>query len=116
MLAFAPDGRTIAGATEAGAIPTWDCATGQMQSTYLPAGSSLRPVSALCYSNRGTMLAAGRADGRVEVWDTQTGQERLAILPGSRSVTAFAFSPSDRLLAVGLLRQPTTVWSVQRGN
>lgn len=111
-LAFAPDGRSIAGATEAGTVHVWDCATGRMQATLLPAGSNVRPVSSLSYSRSGKLLAAGRADGCVEVWDASSGRERLSIQPGSRSVTALAFSPSDRALAVGLLRQPTTVWAV----
>jgi WD40 repeat protein len=58
------------------------------------------------------MLAAGRADGRVNVWDAESGAERMAFQPGSRTVTALAFTPSGRSLAVGQLLQPTTVWAV----
>jgi hypothetical protein len=111
-LAFAPDGQTLAGATEAGAVHRWDCATGVLAGTYLPADSTLRPVSALAFSADGSRLAVGRGDGRAAVWNVESGREILSILPGTRTVTALAFSPSGRSLAVGLLRQPTTVWTV----
>jgi WD40 repeat protein len=111
-LAFSPDSRTLAGATEAGTVHRWDCRTGRMLETYLPVDSALRPVSALAFAPNGSVLASGRSDGRVDVWSVESGREILAIQPGSRTVSALSFSPSGRSLAVGLFRQPTTVWAV----
>ena len=59
-----------------------------------------------------TLVAAGTGDGRVRLWNLATDQEWVLDV-GPRAVTALAFAPDGRTLAVGLgNKQPVTLWNL----
>jgi WD40 repeat protein len=100
-IAFSPDGKLLASASEEPSVRVWDLAAGKTQRTlagaydqvyFLPDGRSL--------------VTAGGDNGEVRFWNLQTGQfERSVILKGVVSVTAV--SPDGQQVAEV---EPETGW------
>src|SRR5262249_5400590 len=74
-VAFAPDGKTLASASEDGQIRFWAADTGQQQNA---AQADRHAIRALAFSPGGKTLASGDDRGRIRLWDPATGKERLA--------------------------------------
>jgi hypothetical protein len=92
-VAFSPDGRLLATASDDETVRLWDPATGKRLRTL--AGHT-GPVRGVAFSPDGRLLAT--ANGRTaRLWDPATG-ERLR-KPTGRGVDRVAFSPDGRLLA-----------------
>jgi WD40 repeat protein/tRNA A-37 threonylcarbamoyl transferase component Bud32 len=117
-VAFSPDGRRIASASEDGTVRVWDAQTRQETLTLRGHREGVRSVA---FSPDGWRIASsGFEDGRVKVWDAQTGQLALTItLPlesEGDTVSSVAFSPDGKRLASGIYGDPTVmVWDVQTG-
>jgi WD40 repeat protein len=111
-LQFSPDGRYLATAgwhrqIEEYTTTIWNLQSGQplVRDNYLDS-------VAVAYSHNGQLVAAGGFDGRVEVWqltgsdpyrdppDESLARAVLAEMPVSE-LRSLAFSPDDRLLAIG---------------
>jgi WD40 repeat protein/serine/threonine protein kinase len=79
-------------------------------------------IRALVFSPRGAVLASSDRDGVCKLWDAATGQEQRT-LRRQQSVSALAFSPDGRTIAVGThpvneldRRQASvTLWDVASG-
>ncbi|MBA4066138.1 MAG: hypothetical protein C0501_20955 [Isosphaera sp.] len=113
-LAFTPDGRRLAGATDHGAVYVWEADGGQWVAGRGPDDGWARPVTALAFSPDGKRLAAGRSDGRVYLWDTAGGTDAAVLTAGTRPITGLAFSPDGSALAAGPLRESVCVWDLSR--
>jgi WD40 repeat protein len=96
-VAYAPDGKTVAGATAAGEIVVWDVRTGAKQ---LQIGAGLNQRSDLVHSPDGSLLA-GAVGRDVILWDADTGEQRAVIPVGFGEVLSLAFSADGRQLAAG---------------
>ena len=66
-LAFRPDGKILAAATQATTIDLWDTATGQEIGQ--PLTGHTGSVTSVAFSPDGTLLAVGGADHTVRLWD-----------------------------------------------
>jgi WD40 repeat protein/ferric-dicitrate binding protein FerR (iron transport regulator) len=100
--AFSPDGGLFAATAGDGAMKLWDVAARRMR-TALP--MPLPGAVAVAISADGRNLAAACPDKaaklvRVFVWDAASGEQRAAFV-GPPDVSALAFSPDGRRLAVG---------------
>jgi RNA polymerase sigma factor (sigma-70 family) len=74
LLAFARDGRTLAGGRDDGTFQVWNAATGRKLLKPLPGHRG--NVSCVAYSPDGRILATGGAfDGTIRLWQASTGQE-----------------------------------------
>jgi WD40 repeat protein len=115
-VAFSPDGRRLASASDDGTVRLWDPATGATLATL--AGHTRR-VFAVAFSPDGRRLASASDDGTVRLWDSATGAAQ-AMLTGSDSpvaspVQAVAFSADGRRLASGGWDQAVRLWDPATG-
>jgi eukaryotic-like serine/threonine-protein kinase len=95
-VAFSPDGRQLATGATNGNIRLWDTQSFACERELIGHDAA---VLTLCFCPGGDSLSSGSADGTVRVW-ARSGRTALATLPGVRDVTAVAFRPDGRQLAV----------------
>ncbi len=115
-VAFTPDGKELASASNDNSVKLWDVATGQQIRTL--AGHDAI-VCCVAVSPDGRYLASADIEGAIKVWDLGTGQEAtqlLGVITGqNKGVDALAFSPDSRRLASGNDDQTVRVWDVVDG-
>jgi RNA polymerase sigma factor (sigma-70 family) len=113
VLAFAPDGRTLAAGGYAGEIGLWDVATGRFLRGYT---AHHHNVLALAFSADGKVLASGSYDGTVRVTEVATGKEVRQFRVDKEPCWGLALSPDATLAASGS-QDDTTIhlWDVITG-
>ncbi len=100
-LAFSPDSRTLAAASDTGpSVRLWDVASRAER----PLTGHTGPVLGLAFHPQGRHLATGSMDGTARLWDTSPGADpgRVFDFRPNGPTVAVAVSPSGRHLAVGL--------------
>lgn len=99
-LAFSPDGRTLAAATDAPQAAVWLCNLETKQETIYPGHTG--HVYGLAFSPTSQILATSADDGTVRLWDLSAATpEAKTIGPGpfGGPVRSIAFTPDGRYLA-----------------
>ena len=108
-VAFSPDGKTLAMASDGGTMLLWDVAAGKHLETLKGHSSTVRAV---VFSPDGRTLASGSADQTVRLWNVETRRVLMQLDPGNvrlGSVQSLDFSPDGtQLLAAG---EDAAVWS-----
>jgi WD40 repeat protein len=109
---FDPTGRYLA--TGGGdRVTVWDCSPpGPAGSTPLSFEGHEGPVAALAYQGNGPLLASGGQDGRVLLFQPGKFKKSVARSEAGAAVAQLAWSPDDRLLAVGTEAGGVVVYSV----
>jgi WD40 repeat protein len=97
-VAFSPDGRELAAASDDGAVRVFDARTNRQLGAALANSTSV--FSSAAFSPDGRTIASAHDDG-VRLWDARTHKQLATIAPGGSrgSVTGVAFSPDGRTLA-----------------
>jgi RNA polymerase sigma factor (sigma-70 family) len=117
LLAFSPDGHTLASSRADARISLWDVATGQ-ELFNLPGHQTSKfdwqnAVNALAFSPDGQWLVSSGQDGLdnggwIRVWERATGKQAFVLRCPEEPVTALAFAPNsaaagNRLVSGGYL-------------
>jgi len=116
-VAFSPDGKLLASASEDGMIKLRNAAVGA-------AGSVLRTLNAglfwaafsVAFSPDSKLLASGWGNGVIKLWDAEAWGAPLQTLKGDFTrVKSVAFSPDGKLLASGSLDGKVRLWDAAAG-
>ncbi len=106
-VAYSKDGQRLASAARDGTIRIWN-ELGTLEAVL--AGHRNKNYG-VCWNSDGTLLASVGDDGAL-VWDVASS-EIVHRLADGQSVFSVAFSPDDKLLAVGVRGGPLEVWSTE---
>ena len=105
-VAFSGDNKTLATGGNDNIINLWDVASGANKTTLGGHADGIRAMAAInggkvLISADGKFFRFGDAKCSIRTWDFASGQE-LSAEPNDCSLTTFAFSPDERLLAMAV--------------
>jgi WD40 repeat protein/serine/threonine protein kinase len=111
-LAYSPDGRNIASASEDRTARIWDAGTGQELRTFRGHSSNVLDVA---FSPDGRRVASVGMDRIVRVWDPATAREVLTLEGHAASIMGVTYSPDGRRIASSGADQTIKIWDAITG-
>jgi WD40 repeat protein len=117
-VAFSPDGKRFATASQDGTVGIWDAATGEKVLTLQVISSTIFPgggANSVAFSPDGKLLATGSDDAEVRLWDPVTGQLIRTLSGHTNLVVRVAFSPDGTRLGSASADTTAKVWDVATG-
>jgi tetratricopeptide (TPR) repeat protein len=112
-VAFSPDGRRIATASDDASARMWDLDTGQVWSTM--AVAAVAELTDVAFSPDGSRIATCGSDTAARIWDAATGHH-LVVVSHAGPVSAVAFSADASRLATAGDDNAAHIWDVATGN
>jgi WD40 repeat protein/serine/threonine protein kinase len=111
-VAFSPDSKRLASASQDTTVKVWDAQTG---GELVSLKGHTDPVNDVAFSPDGKRLASasgssGNGRGELKVWDAQAGRELLSLKGKIGPVVSVAFSPDGHQLACGATGGTVTSW------
>ena len=113
-VAYAPDGQSLASASEDNTVKLWDTKTGECLLTLTLKGHD-DSVSAVAYAPDGQSLASASYDNTVKLWNTKTGECQRTLKGHTSLVTAVAYAPNGQSLASASVDNTVKLWDAETG-
>ncbi len=111
-VAWSPDGKRIASASQDETVQVWDATTGGHVLTYRGHTSI---VTAVAWSPDGVHIASASQDGAVQLWNATTGTYMFTYRGHTGTVTALAWSPDGTRIASSSWDKTVQVWDATTG-
>jgi WD40 repeat protein len=113
VMAFSPDGRTLAAGDQTGLVKLWDVTTLRAQVTLWVNNPG---AQSLVFSPDGSRLATWVSlEHAIQFWDAATGESRGEMPLDDSTVFAVAFSSDGKTMAVAGADGLATLWDVGEG-
>ena len=111
IVAFSPDGQTIAGASRDNTILLWDAHTGALKQTLK---GHTYEVYSVAFSPDGQTIASASRDNTVRLWDVRTGALKQTLKGHMDWVYRIAFSPDGQTI-VSAGWEGAVLWDAHTG-
>jgi hypothetical protein len=109
VLAFSPDGKTLASGGRDELVTLWDAGSGKKIATLR---GHDRPVSALVFTPDGKGLASASWDHTIKLWDPSTGRELGTLRGHLDAIRCLAVAPDGKTLVSGGDDETVRVWDL----
>src|SRR5204862_29931 len=97
-VAYSPNGKRLASASQDGTVKVWDVETRRELRTYT---GHTEMVRAVAFSPDGKLIASAGGDKDIRLWEADTGKDIRPLKGHTEFVTGIAFSPDGTHLASG---------------
>ncbi|KAF7967332.1 hypothetical protein HWV62_34691 [Athelia sp. TMB] len=111
-VAYSPDGKRIASASEDETIRVRDTETGEAVGA--PFSGHTASIRSIAYSPSGHRIISGSEDGTIRMWEPETGV-LVKSLFRHRDARCVAYSPDGNHIVSGSLGGTVSVWDVETG-
>ena len=111
-IAWSPDGKSIASASDDQLIQVFDAGTGAVKRTY---SGHTGTVTSVAWSPDGARLASASEDHTVQVWDAGSGEKLTTYQGHSGIVNALSWSSDGQLIASASEDKSVQVWNSASG-
>ena len=111
-VAFSPDGRRVATASDDRTARVWEADSGKELFPLQGHGDS---IFAVAFSPDGKLIVTGSRDHTAVVWEATSGKRLFPLKGHDEGVTSVAFAPDGRRIVTGSFDKTAKVWEASNG-